>query len=390
MCYNVFRMEYTEQQLKDLRADYAKGATDSQFNNFILHCQERKLVPGRHVYFQLRKAREWSEEARAYEFVKKASYQTSIDAFRLIAQRSGEYRGQDAPVYIYADEDGGGDFIESSIQKNDPSDHSKPLPPWAVRVGVYRKGFEKPIQVTARFEAYAVYVKDGNSWVLNNMWERRGPEQLEKCAEALALRKAFPEELGGIYLAEELPDDPDEAAPQTIQVAAPAAQPSVPATPEVNHTPAEGKEEPRPDKTKRREKSAKADISESQRTKTSTHERQSSDTTGAAPAEPETPAQGENPAPTPTPPPEPVQPALTKEERSKFIERLKTYARTSLPNAGVQDGSEALQNYIMGFFGKPARELGREQFEELLANLDTAAAAGDAELVKLVKGEYKQ
>jgi len=78
--------------------------------------------------------------------------------------------------------------------------------------------------VPARFEAYAQYFSDGdNGQKLNSTWANRGPEQLEKCAEALALRKAFPEELGGLYLQEELRDEETVSA-----VAQPESSPTLP------------------------------------------------------------------------------------------------------------------------------------------------------------------
>lgn len=48
------------------------------------------------------------------------------------------------------------------------------------------------------------YAKQGASDVPNDMWTRRASGQIEKCAEAGALRKAFPEELGNEYSAEEM------------------------------------------------------------------------------------------------------------------------------------------------------------------------------------------
>lgn len=48
------------------------------------------------------------------------------------------------------------------------------------------------------------YAKRGKADVPNDMWEKRPRGQLEKCAEAAALRKAFPEEIGNQYAAEEM------------------------------------------------------------------------------------------------------------------------------------------------------------------------------------------
>lgn len=48
------------------------------------------------------------------------------------------------------------------------------------------------------------YATVGKSDMPNDMWKDRSHGQLEKCAEAAALRKAFPEELGNEYAAEEM------------------------------------------------------------------------------------------------------------------------------------------------------------------------------------------
>lgn len=51
-------------------------------------------------------------------------------------------------------------------------------------------------------ESYATAKRD--TAMPNTMWRKRPSGQLEKCVEAAALRKAFPEELGGVYAAEEM------------------------------------------------------------------------------------------------------------------------------------------------------------------------------------------
>jgi hypothetical protein len=57
---------------------------------------------------------------------------------------------------------------------------------------------------TEFFEEACNTTKDGS---LNSMWTKRKRGQLSKCAEAGALRKAFPEESGGIISADEVIDD---------------------------------------------------------------------------------------------------------------------------------------------------------------------------------------
>src|SRR5581483_10701935 len=118
--------------------------------------------------------REYDPDTRSYVYTKRAAHQTSIDAFRLIAQRSGEYQGQEPFVYIYLDDDGM-PTKRSTIPLPAADSTKEPAQPWAVEAAVYRKGFVKPIMAVARFEAYAVTFKkkDSDKQVLSEMWERR-------------------------------------------------------------------------------------------------------------------------------------------------------------------------------------------------------------------------
>jgi hypothetical protein len=72
-------------------------------------------------------------------------------------------------------------------------------PPAAAKVTVLRNG--APYSAVALFSEYAQTTKDGN---LTQMWRDKGALMIAKCAEALALRKAFPQDLSGIYTAEEM------------------------------------------------------------------------------------------------------------------------------------------------------------------------------------------
>jgi len=197
-------MAYTEAELKAIREVHAKDATDAQYENFIRECSERNLMPGRHVYFQLRSQSEKDENGNWVKS-KRPIHISSIDAMRLIAQRTGQYQGQAPPVYIYLDEN---NFpsIKSEVMLPDKDNPDIPAKPYAVQVSVFRAGFQRPLTATARFEAYATKKFNGG---LTDMWDRRGPEQLAKCCESLAIRQAFPEELAGVYIAEEFKDEPE-------------------------------------------------------------------------------------------------------------------------------------------------------------------------------------
>ena len=108
---------------------------------------------------------------------------------RTTAARTGQYAGQDAPV-----------FGENGKLTFGETEHSVPD---HCTVTVYRlvQGTKVSFSHTEYFEEACATKKDGS---LNSMWTKRKRGQLSKCAEAGALRKAFPDELGGVITAEEM------------------------------------------------------------------------------------------------------------------------------------------------------------------------------------------
>lgn len=151
---------------------------------FLHTCQRTGLDPlARQIYCIGRFSRgqvEWS-------------IQTAIDGFRVIAERSGKYAGQDAAEWLTEK----GEWVPAFIK----SVHGdRPL---AARVAVYRSDWhhDKPAVGIATWDEYAQTKRDGSR---TEMWRQRGPGQLAKCAEALALRKAFPNDLSGLYADDEM------------------------------------------------------------------------------------------------------------------------------------------------------------------------------------------
>lgn len=171
----------TLEQVKLIKDTVARGASDEELRLFIAVCGQTGLNPfTRQIHFVKRWDSQLGREV--------GTFQTGIDGYRLIAQRTGQYGGQTETKWC------GADGVWSEVWLKDE-------PPAAAKVGVYRRGIEKALWGVARWKAYHQTRKDGTP---NAMWQRYDAEQLAKCAEALALRKAFPQELAGIYAHEEL------------------------------------------------------------------------------------------------------------------------------------------------------------------------------------------
>lgn len=134
-----------------------------------------------------------------------------IGELRTTAFRTGQYAGRDAAVF--------GDMRELALADG----VTLTYPEWC-EIVVYRLlgGVRCPFHGPRVYwmETYATKGRDTNA--PNAMWAKRPNGQLEKCAEAAALRAAFPEELGNEYAAEEMEgkviDHEAIGAPETVGV----------------------------------------------------------------------------------------------------------------------------------------------------------------------------
>jgi phage recombination protein Bet len=195
---------FTEAQEQMLLKTFLGGATKDEAMVLLETVRRRRLDPfSRQVYFVKRFDSAKREEVWAI--------QTSIDGLRSIAERTGKYDGQDEPTY---GKDEKGEFCKVKVYRKD----------WSA--GRYAMGI-------AYLAEFIQKKKDGT---VTAFWARMPQLMLAKCAEALAIRKAFPEDTGGLYIAEEMGQPPPVETNVTPHVEAPMA-PSLPPPVEAQQLP---------------------------------------------------------------------------------------------------------------------------------------------------------
>ncbi|MGP5263686.1 phage recombination protein Bet [Glutamicibacter arilaitensis] len=188
---------FTDQQVTMLRHIGVEKAKDADLQVFFHQCQRTGLDPfARQIYMIER----WSKEGPKY------TIQTGIDGYRLIGRRAAQRAKETISVKqpLWAHPDGGWRDVW--------------LPAWgtpgAAKVTILRGGEE--FTAVALFDEYKQTKRDGG---LTQMWAQRPAGQIAKCAEALAWRMAFPQDLAGIYTDTEMEqaDNRPTHAPQPVQ-----------------------------------------------------------------------------------------------------------------------------------------------------------------------------
>lgn len=205
--------DWTPEQLRIIKDSCAPGASDMEFSALIYVARVKRLDPmQKQIYFIKRNV--YNSETKRYE--QRWTFQTAIDGFRGKAQSTGQSDGQDEPDFSYDEQ---GRLL-------------------CCKVKVYRKGIGRPFVGVAHWSEYVQLNSDGN---VTKMWADKPHVMLSKCAEAQALRKAFPDELAGLYVPEEMGEEREEtaaAAVTVIDAARPAAAAPAPTVqPVIEHKP---------------------------------------------------------------------------------------------------------------------------------------------------------
>lgn len=175
----------TLNRLEAVRNVLAPDLNDQELQLFALVAQRSGLDP-------------FAKQLYAVKRQGRVTFQTGIDGYRSVAERTGEYDGSDEPVF-------------GEMTNGHPESAS-------VTVYRWRNGRRVGQSATAYWSEF--YPGDAQG----HMWKKMPRNQLAKCAEALALRKAFPYVLADIYTSEEMDQaGPGENAPLVDAATQPTA-----------------------------------------------------------------------------------------------------------------------------------------------------------------------
>ena len=163
------QIQVTEDQKRLVKSVVFPGCSDDEMRLYLFECERRGVHPLDRLIFPIKRSDKEGE--------KRITFQCSVDYLRAEAADTGEYDGQDEPIYGKINAEG---YPESAS------------------VSVYKKDVSRPMTGTARWKEFYPGEKVGF------MWRKMPHHMLAKCAEVLALRKAFPKRLAGLYLAEEM------------------------------------------------------------------------------------------------------------------------------------------------------------------------------------------
>lgn len=174
---------FTEDEKALIQRTMMQGASKDDVALFVATCERTGLDPfARQIMPSIRNTQKDGKWITTWTWL------VTIDGLRKIAVDSGDYEGQEGPWWC------GKDGAWKEIWTEDK-------PCYAAKVLVHRKGFRVGLSGIAKYESYVQKKKDGQP---NNVWSNLGDHMTAKCAEALALRRAYPNEMAGLYTADEM------------------------------------------------------------------------------------------------------------------------------------------------------------------------------------------
>lgn len=170
-----------EKQVALIKQMFCKGLTDVEADVFALTCQRTGLDP---YTGQIYAVKRWDAQLGKEVM----SIQTGIAGYRLIAERTGCYAPGREPTFTY---DKNGHLISATA-------YVKKLT---------KDGTWHEVAATAFYSEYVQKKKDGTP---TKFWANMPHSQTAKCAESLALRRAFTADLAGLMTTEEMSQAEEE------------------------------------------------------------------------------------------------------------------------------------------------------------------------------------
>jgi phage recombination protein Bet len=177
---------WTPEQTQLIATTIAPGCSSDELRLFAYACQRTGLDP-------------FSKQIYAIRRSGRMTIQAGIDGLRAIAERTGELDGSHTE---WCGDDGQWSDVWLSAK-----------PPAAAKTTIWRKGSSHPFTGVARFADYNAG---------QGLWSKMPAAMIAKCSEALALRKAFPANLSGVYSTDEM----EQAEVQPVTVTAAPALPA--------------------------------------------------------------------------------------------------------------------------------------------------------------------
>lgn len=188
------QQQFTEQQVAILRQLGIEEATQGDLDLFFHYCRTTGLDPFRRQIYMIgrnTKITEWVDDERAQNgrrkqerWVTKYTIQTGIDGYRRngreAAKRHGDSLAFEGPYWCGED----GEWKEVWPAKT---------PPTAAKFIVYRNG--EPFSAVVHYDEF---VQTGYQGEPNSMWAKMPRNQTAKCAEAMAFRRAYPDDFSGL------------------------------------------------------------------------------------------------------------------------------------------------------------------------------------------------
>lgn len=156
---------FTQEHIKVIKDMCAQDCSDAEFQAFLMLCKRAQLDPiAKQIYMT--------------KMGGKNTIIVGIDGFRLVAERTGRYAPGREPTFEY---DKSGNLISATAYVKKQT----------------RDGTWHEVAASAHWKEYA---KPGSG----GTWGKIPHVMLAKCAESQALRRAFPNDLSGLYTKEEM------------------------------------------------------------------------------------------------------------------------------------------------------------------------------------------